>query len=84
MKTKLTNSIVKGHKGYGAGPGVTELYEYECPCGKGKILEEHNIIPGFEEHVVNIYCNDCRNNYELNTDLGVRSWNLGEKIYTLG
>jgi len=67
MKTKLTNSIAKGHVGYGAGPGIIELLEYECPCGKGKIVEEH---------FVNIYCNDCCDKYELNIDLGVHSWNL--------
>lgn len=76
MKTKLTNSILKGHVGYGAGPGIIELHEYECPCGKGKILEEHNDIPGFEEHTVHIHCNECCNKYELNTDLDVRSWRL--------
>lgn len=79
MKTKLTNSIAKGHVGYGAGPGIIELLEYECPCGKGKIVEEHDIIPGFEEHFVNIYCNDCCDKYELNIDLGVHSWNLHKK-----
>lgn len=84
MKTKLTNSILKGHVGYGTGSGIIELHEYECPCGKGKILEEHKNIPGFEEHVVNICCNECSNKYELITDLGVRSWSLGEKKYNSG
>ncbi|MBE7718275.1 MAG: hypothetical protein E7243_01980 [Lacrimispora celerecrescens] len=84
MKTKLTNSILRGHVGYGAGPGTTEIHEYECPCGKGRILEEHNNIPDFEEHVVNIHCNECRNKYELNTEFGVRSWKLEEKNRTLG
>jgi hypothetical protein len=50
LKTKLTNSILKGHAGYGTGSGIIELHEYECPCGKVKILEEHKNIPGFEEH----------------------------------
>ncbi|WP_313184231.1 hypothetical protein [Lacrimispora sp.] len=84
MKTKLTNSIVKGHAGYGTGPGIIEHFEYECPCGKGKILEEHNFIPDFEEHVVNIHCSDCCDKYELNTDLGIRSWNISKKGYILG
>ena len=35
------------HSGYGAGSGDTEYYEYECPCGKGKVIEEHDNIPGF-------------------------------------
>ncbi len=31
MRTKLINSRVESHPGYGAGDGDTELYEYECP-----------------------------------------------------
>ncbi|ADL06369.1 hypothetical protein [Lacrimispora saccharolytica] len=44
------------------------------PCEDGKIVEKHNNIPGFEEHVVPIYCR-----YELNTSYGVRCRNLSEK-----
>lgn len=76
MKTKLTSLILKSHVGYGAGSGIIELFEYECPCGKGKISEEHHNIPGFEKHIVEIYCNECSHKYELNTSLDVRSWSL--------
>jgi hypothetical protein len=79
MKTKLISSILKGHVGYGLGPGIIELFEYECPCGKGKISEEHYNIPGFEKHSVDIHCDECCNKYELNTSLGVRSWTLCKK-----
>ena len=40
------------HLEYGAGVGDTEYYEYECPCGKGAIIEEHDNIPGFRNHSV--------------------------------
>jgi CSL zinc finger len=44
MRTKLIYSSEENHPGYGAGEGDTERYEYECPCGKGKIIEEHDNI----------------------------------------
>ena len=46
MRTKLIYSSEENHLGYGAGEGDMERYEYECPCGKGKIIEEHDNIPG--------------------------------------
>ena len=52
MRTKLICSSQEDHIGYGAGSGDTERYEYECPCGKGKIIEEHDNIPGFRDHDV--------------------------------
>lgn len=79
MKTKLISSILKGHSGYGAGPGIVELFEYECPCKKGKIIEEHYNIPGYEEHVVHICCEECCEKYELNLRYGIRSWDLNKK-----
>ena len=39
-------SSQENHPGYGAGSGDTERYEYLCPCGKGKVVEEHDNIPG--------------------------------------
>ena len=42
MRTKMIFSSREAHPGYGAGDGTTERYEYECPCGKGKIVEEHD------------------------------------------
>ena len=41
MKIKRIYSNQEYHPGYGAGDGNIERYEYECPCGKGKIIEEH-------------------------------------------
>lgn len=78
MRGKLIYSSQSGHPGYGAGSGNTELYEYECPCGKGTIREEHDNIPGFREHDVYICCNECRKKYKLDTSNGVRNWELVE------
>ena len=79
MRTKLIYSNIEDSQGYGAGSGDTERYEYECPCGKGKIVEEHDNIPGFRDHDVYISCEVCRKKYTLDTSKGVRNWELIEK-----
>lgn len=79
MRTKLIYSSTEEHMGYGAGSGDTERYEYECPCGKGKVIEEHDIIPGFREHDVYIACEECNKKYSLDMSNGVRGWELIEK-----
>ncbi|OON91468.1 MAG: hypothetical protein ATN33_01080 [Epulopiscium sp. Nele67-Bin001] len=79
MRTERINAVVKNHQGYGAGEGDTEEYEYYCPCGKGKIIEEHDNIPGFREHDVWIQCQDCTDRYKLDTSSGVRQWKVVEK-----
>jgi len=76
MRTNLISSDQSDHIGYGAGSGDTELYVYECPCGKGTIREEHDNIPGFREHDVYICCDECSKKYELDTSKGVRNWEL--------
>ena len=80
MRTKLIYSSEEPHSGYGAGAGTTERYEYECPCGKGKIVEEHDNIPGFRDHDVYISCDQCKQKYKLDTSKGARSWELVPNI----
>lgn len=79
MKTKLIYSSQEGHEGYGAGWGDVERYEYECPCKKGKIIEEHDNIPGFRDHYVYIDCLECRENFVLDLSKGVRGWEIIDK-----
>ena len=79
MRTKLIYESQEEHSGYGAGSGDTEYYEHECPCGKGKIIEEHDNIPGFRDHDVYIACDECSKKYILDTSKGVRGWELIEK-----
>lgn len=76
VKTKRIYSSEEEHNGFGAGPGDTEYYKYECPCGKGEIIEEHDNIPGFRDHSVYMRCDECSNKFEINTDHGVRNWEL--------
>ena len=70
------------HPGYGAGDGDIEHKEYKCPCGNGKIIEEHDNIPGFREHDVYICCNKCSKLYDLDTSMGTRYWKIVPKVKT--
>ena len=78
MRTERISSYQEDHPGYGAGDGDIEQYEYLCPCGKGRIIEEHENIPGFRDHDVYIRCEECSKKYRLDTSKGVRSWDLVE------
>ena len=42
MRTQGVYSYQEYHPGYGAGDGDTERYEYLCPCGNGRVIEEHD------------------------------------------
>ena len=76
MRTKCIYSSQENHSGYGAGSGDTERYEYLCPCGKGKVIEEHDNIPGFREHDVWLQCSECAKKYRIDESRGVRGWEL--------
>ena len=47
------------HRGYGAGDGNIERYEYMCPCRNGRVIEEDDNILGFREHEVWLQCQEC-------------------------
>lgn len=79
MRTKPIYSNVEESPGFGAGSGDTERYEYECPCGKGTIVEEHDNIPGFRDHDVYISCEECSKKYTLDISKGIRNWELIKK-----
>ena len=79
MRTKLVSQKAEDHSGYGAGEGTTEYYEYECPCGNGRIVEEHDNIPGFRAHDMYLLCEKCRKSYVIDTSLGIRNWRIVRK-----
>lgn len=83
MQTKLISQKTDLHSGYGAGEGTTEYYEYECPSGKGKIVEEHDNIPGFREHNVYLLCEKCRKFYTIDTSSGIRNWRIVQKRWKI-
>lgn len=69
MRTKKIYSNQENHPGYGAGEGDMERYEYLCPCGKGRVIEEHDVW---------LQCLECSKKYRLDTSGGVRGWELIE------
>ncbi len=79
MRTKEIMRTVQNHVEYGAGSGNVERLEFECPCGKGKIIEEHDNIPGFRDHDVYIDCDLCNQKYYVDKSKGVKNWELVEK-----
>ncbi|MDQ4504418.1 hypothetical protein [Sinomonas sp. ASV322] len=80
IRTELRRSSEEGHAGFGAGSGDTERYEYACPCGKGSVVEEHDNIPGFRQHDVNLYCASCRDEgWDFVPGRGVRGWRLEQR-----
>ncbi len=78
MRTELIHSSTSPHPGYGAGSGEVERNEFKCLCGKGKIVEEHDRIPGFRDHDVWLQCKECSKKYRLDTSKGVGSWEIIE------
>lgn len=76
MKTKLIDSSYSTMPNY---EGDTERYTYQCPCGKGTIVEEHDNIPGFRDHGVYFCCKDCEQKYEFDLTNGIRNWSLKKK-----
>lgn len=76
IRTELIGGDRAAHEGWGAGSGDVEWYEYRCPCGLDKIVEEHDNIPGFREHDVRILCTTCAPEWEFAAGLTVRGWRL--------
>ena len=74
MRTKLIKTTTEDTMDFGRGSGYIETIEYECPCGKGIIIEEHDRTPGVTDHTVHLYCNDCQSKYIIDTSKGIRNW----------
>ncbi len=55
---------------------LTSHAEYECPCGKGRIVYERVI--GFNDYYAIIECKECREKYNIRTACGCL-WELEEK-----
>ncbi|MEG9246847.1 hypothetical protein V6S67_01960 [Arthrobacter sp. Soc17.1.1.1] len=62
--------------GYGAGSGSVSRLNFLCPCGDGRIVEEHENIPGFREHDVVIDCPKCRDEWRFLDGRTVADWAL--------
>ncbi|MCC3278168.1 hypothetical protein LJ754_03205 [Arthrobacter sp. zg-Y40] len=76
IRTMRISSHREDVGGYGAGSGDMERLEYRCPCGYGRIVEEHDNIPGFREHSHRIDCGQCREEWRFLEGRSVRDWAL--------
>lgn len=74
--SRRSHSSQWDHQGWGAGSGDTERYKFECPCGRGVIVEEHENTPGFREHDRWIECDTCRAEWQFVEGLSTRGWRL--------
>ena len=45
--------------------------QYECPCGKGKVVLKIENIPGYYDFYTNFDCAECNKKYELLWGKGV-------------
>jgi len=39
--------------------------EYECPCGKGKIIATFENLPGYRDSYASLECNECSKIYRV-------------------
>lgn len=62
--------------GFSARSADAEHYEYICPCGDGRIVEEHENVPGFQEHDLWITCDQCRPGWRFVSGMPVRQWRI--------
>lgn len=74
IRTGLISDTASNTPGWGAGS--LEIYTYQCPCGDGEVIEEHDNTPGFREHDVRILCDKCRSEWQFTKSRGVRDWRL--------
>lgn len=82
MRTKLLST---NHETVGEGTrkGYKTILTYECPCKKGKIIEEQSNLPGDRGCTVTLNCKKCQKKYSLDTRRGGKNWNLIEKATKL-
>lgn len=83
MLTNRTAKIIKREKIYPEGKQVsgvsrvpTVRTEYECPCGKGKIISEQ--VSGFGEYEAYMECEECDKKYYVLTGCG-NLWELRKR-----
>lgn len=63
MALKILSHKSEPHSGYGAGSGTIDTDEYECPCGKGRVIRTKDNIPGFRDSDIYIECDECLKKY---------------------
>lgn len=74
MLNDKTAKLVMSENRYPNGANCPTAHrEYECPCGKGRIIDER--VVGFGDYTAWIDCPDCQKNYRVLTGCG-HIWEL--------
>ena len=76
IRTERINTSNWETPGYGAGAGYVQRFEFLCPCGAGKVVEEHDRTPGFRDSDVWIECDKCRPEWRAVFGNTVSDWIL--------
>ncbi|WP_310964724.1 hypothetical protein [Nocardioides terrisoli] len=76
VRPKFVSRSSDDVSGWGAGAGDMEKVTFLCPCGDGEVVEEHDNVPGFREHSVNLWCDRCRGEWDFAPGRSVRDWGL--------
>jgi hypothetical protein len=79
-------TILGGGKTHKEPYGEIITTEYECPCGKGKVILTEEAIPGYYDFYTDFNCAECKEKFELLWGKGVipgRSPMIKRKYSTL-
>lgn len=76
VRTVQTDATTSDSEGFGAGSGTVDRYEYRCMCSAGRIVEQHDNIPGFRDHDLWLECAECRNRWRFVDGRSMQNWAL--------
>ncbi len=76
MNDKTAKLLSVGDDYSNGGNVPTQVYKYECPCGRG--IVKYCRVPGFDDDYTKIECPNCKENYEIDMGRGY-IWELKEK-----
>lgn len=76
VRTVQISGSTSDSEGFGAGSGTVDRYEYRCMCNSGRIVEQHDNIPGFRDHDTWLECDRCRTKWRLVTGRHSNDWEL--------
>lgn len=76
VRTVQIDATTSDSEGFGAGSGTVDRYEYRCMCSAGRVVEQHDNIPGFRDHDTWLECDACRTKWRLVTGRPSNDWEL--------
>lgn len=77
MLNDKTAKLISEEERYPGGANSPTIHsEYECPCGKGRVVSEH--VVGFGDYIAWLECGNCEPRYSVVTGRG-HFWELCKK-----